>query len=264
MVTDALFTTGVNPVLLVRPTNPNYQIAATRAARPRTRGASGADRQPWPSPARVDFDARAEDVDGAAPAWRVRGNFMKQDFELRRSPTGKVSATTTGYFSQTGPQTSSTTRRAITTVVVDAVGRVQQRTGGVGRHLHRLDPRSREQNNEVVGKLLETARAARQSAAIRGGPAVANEDMVLNPSAALGTGDIADRRRVAAGQSAADQFRLRRAERTARGRRNQPCGAHRRLRRRGQSQHVQGIAALAADAPGLLRGSVGTVSARRR
>ena len=103
LVTDALFaTTGVNPVLLVRPTNPNYQIAADYL---NANGFGSLVGQPLAVTARVfDFGPRTQKDTATQErvVGGIRGNILKQDYELaftanRSKLSGEV---TDGYFSQ--------------------------------------------------------------------------------------------------------------------------------------------------------------------
>lgn len=108
--TDALFAAqGVDPVLLIRPTNPNYQIAvdyltAMEAANP-GQGFGALIGQPLGVTSRVfDFGPRSNE-DTAKQSRLVagfRGNIAKQDYEVAVSSNeSKIEGrTVTGYFSQ--------------------------------------------------------------------------------------------------------------------------------------------------------------------
>lgn len=102
--TDALFgTRGIDPALLIFPSNPNYQIAANYL---NSIGQGQIVGQPLAITARV-FDFGQRTTEDEAEQWRAvagfRGNWMKQDWEVAYTHNeNKVEGkTTAGYFSQT-------------------------------------------------------------------------------------------------------------------------------------------------------------------
>ena len=95
-------TTGVNPVLLIRPTNPNYQTAADYL---NANGLGDLVGQPLAVTARVfDFGPRTQKDTSTQERLvaGIRGNVLKQDYELAISTNrNKLEGTVTdGYFSQ--------------------------------------------------------------------------------------------------------------------------------------------------------------------
>jgi len=203
MVTDSLFATqGVEPALILRPTNPNYSIAsqylaAMDAARP-GQGFGALIGQPLAVTARVfDFGLRQQDdvSKQSRLTGGLRGNFMKQDWEVAVTQSeNKVSGTVpNGYFSQVG----------FARVVNDAASdynpwSLQQSqafndalaasgakyTGGT------LEAKSKstEFDSKISGEVAKLPAGIMQYAA---GLQLRKESALTVPSAALGTGDIA-------------------------------------------------------------------------
>ena len=203
MVTDALFAQqGVEPALILRPTNPNYSIAsqylaAMEAANP-GRGYGALIGQPLAVTARVfDFGLRQQDDVSKQSRFTggLRGNFMKQDWEVAVTQNeNKVSGTVpNGYFSQVG----------FARVVNDAASdynpwSLQQSqafndalaasgakyTGGT------LEAKSKstEFDSKISGEVAKLPAGIMQYAA---GLQLRKESALTVPSAALGTGDIA-------------------------------------------------------------------------
>jgi iron complex outermembrane receptor protein len=112
LVTDEQFaTSGVNPVLLIRPTNPNYSIAsnylaAMEAANP-GQGFGALIGQPLAVTARVfDFGPRTQKDTSTQDRLvaGIRGTVLNQDYEVALSTNrNKLEGTVTdGYFSQVG------------------------------------------------------------------------------------------------------------------------------------------------------------------
>jgi iron complex outermembrane receptor protein len=112
LVTDEQFaTSGVNPVLLIRPTNPNYSIAANylaaqEAANP-GQGFGALIGQPLAVTARVfDFGPRTQKDTSTQERLvaGIRGTVLNQDYEVALSTNrNKLEGTVTdGYFSQVG------------------------------------------------------------------------------------------------------------------------------------------------------------------
>jgi iron complex outermembrane receptor protein len=203
MVTDALFAQqGVEPALIIRPTNPNYAIAsqylaAMEAANP-GQGFGGLIGQPLAVTARVfDFGGRqSEDVSKQSRfTGGLRGNFMKQDWEVALSQNeNKLSGTVpNGYFSQVGfakvvnaansdYNPWSLQQSAAFQAALDASG--AKYTGGT------LDAKSKstEFDGKISGEVFKLPAGVMQYAA---GLQLRKESLITTPSAALGTGDIA-------------------------------------------------------------------------
>ena len=203
MVTDALFAQqGVEPALIIRPTNPNYSIAsqylaAMEAANP-GQGYGALIGQPLAVTARVfDFGGRQSDDTSKQSRFTggLRGTFMKQDWEIALSQNeNKVSGTVpNGYFSQVGfakvvnaansdYNPWSLQQSAAFQAALDASG--AKYTGGT------LDAKSKstEFDGKISGEAFKLPAGVMQYAA---GLQLRKESAVTTPSAALGTGDIA-------------------------------------------------------------------------
>ncbi len=262
MVTDALFAQqGVEPALVIRPTNPNYSVAtqyltAMEAANP-GQGYGALIGQPLAVTARVfDFGGR-NSVDVSKQSrltGGLRGNFMKQDWELAVTQNeNKVSGTVpNGYFSQVG----------FARVVNDAASdynpwALQQSqafndalaasgakyTGGTLE----AKTKSTEFDSKISG---EARQVAGRHPAICGRTS-APEGIGGHQSerSARHRRHRRPRRRHAADRSRSQgQFPLRRIEHTDRQEpRRQPGSPARRLRRCRRIEQLQGFAALPAD-----------------
>jgi iron complex outermembrane recepter protein len=191
--TDALFQErGIDPALLIFPSNPNYQIAANYL---NSIGQGGIVGQPLAITARV-FDFGPRTTEDEAEQWRtvagIRGNWRKQDWELAYTHNeNKVEGkTVSGYFSQT------------------EYARIVQNSNVWNPWSLSQDPSFTSQlpaANYVGPTLLAKAKSDAFDARISGDvwqlPAGAlayaagyqfrKENIDAQPSAALGTGDIA-------------------------------------------------------------------------
>lgn len=193
MTSDALFQQqGIDPALLIYPSNPNYQIAADYL---RSIGQGALVGQPLAITARV-FDFGPRTSQDEAQQWRfvtgLRGSFGKHDWEVAYSHNdsqveGGVIA---GYFSQTAyaqfvqgrndwnpwslTQTPSFAQgvRAAEYIgpTLDAKGKSDSIDGKITGEIWNLP----------AGPLLYAAGAGART-----------EELVTAPSPALGTGDIA-------------------------------------------------------------------------
>ncbi len=203
MVTDALFNEqGVDPVLLIRPTNPNYSIAANylaamEAAHPGL-GYGDLIGQPLAVTARVfDFGPRTSTDTSKQSRLTagLRGNVADQDWELALSQNeNKLSGTVPdGYFSQVAfarvvndPNSDynpwSLTQSAAFNAALAASG--AKYTGST------LDAKSKSTSldGRVAGDIAQLPAGPLQYAT---GFQVRKEEFVTVPSPALETGDIA-------------------------------------------------------------------------
>lgn len=196
MTTDLLFSQlGVDPVLLIRPTNPNYAIAANYLT---AQGFGALVGQPLAVTARVfDFGPRTQEDTSTQTRLTagLRGTLAGQDWEVAASSnsnklSGKVPD---GYFSQVAfarvvnsPTSDynpwSLTQSAAFNAALAAAG--AKYTGGT------LDAetKSTSVDGRITGDLAQMPAGPLQYAA---GVQARDESFVTTPSAALGTGDIA-------------------------------------------------------------------------
>jgi len=203
MVTDSLFATqGVEPALIIRPTNPNYSIAsnylaAMEATNP-GQGYGALIGQPLAVTARVfDFGDRTsfDKSTQSRLTAGIRGSFAKQDWEVALTGNdNKLSGTVPdGYFSQVAfarvvnaPGSDynpwSLTQSAAFKSALDASG--AKYTGAT------LDARSKSTalDGLIRGDLTQMPAGPLQYAA---GAQARKESFVTTPSPALETGDIA-------------------------------------------------------------------------
>lgn len=196
LVTDALFAQqGVEPALIIRPTNPNYQIAADYL---NANGFGSIVGQPLAVTARVfDFGPRTSSDESKQSRFTggLRGTFMNQDWEVAASKNeNKLSGTVPdGYFSQVAfarvvndPTSDynpwSLTQSAAFNAALAASG--AKYTGGT------LDATSKSTNidGKISGTIAELAAGSLQYAV---GAQQRKESLVTVPSPALETGDIA-------------------------------------------------------------------------
>jgi len=202
-VTDALFAQqGVEPALIIRPTNPNYSIAANylaamEAANP-GQGFGALIGQPLAVTARVfDFGDRTsfDKSTQSRLTGGLRGSFANQDWEVALTHNdNKLSGTVPdGYFSQVAftrvvndPNSDynpwSLTQSAAFNAALAAAG--AKYTGGT------LDARSKSDSLDGVirGDVTQMPAGMLQYAA---GAQFRKESFVTTPSPALETGDIA-------------------------------------------------------------------------
>ena len=203
MVTDALFAQqGVDPALIIRPTNPNYSIAsqylaAMEAANP-GQGFGALIGQPLAVTARVfDFGGRQQDdvSKQSRLTGGLRGNFMKQDWEVAVTQNeNKVSGTVpNGYFSQIG------FARVVNDPASDYNPWSLQQSQAFNDALaasgakytgSTLEAKSKstEFDSKISGEVAKLPAGIMQYAA---GLQLRKESAVTSPSAALFTGDIA-------------------------------------------------------------------------
>jgi iron complex outermembrane receptor protein len=203
MVTDALFAQqGVEPALIIRPSNPNYAIAdsylrAMHAQHP-DQGYGALIGQPLAVTARVfDFGPRTQkDTEKQHRlTGGIRGNFGAHDWEVAATQVqSKVSGLVPdGYFSQVGfarvvnrPDSDynpwSLTQSAAFNSALEAAG--AKYTGST------LDGKSKSTtfDGRVSGDLFSLPAGPLQYAT---GVQLRKEEFVATPSAALETGDIA-------------------------------------------------------------------------
>jgi iron complex outermembrane receptor protein len=203
MVTDALFAEqGVEPALVIRPTNPNYAIArsylqAMEAQHP-GQGFGALIGQPLAVTARVfDFGPRVQkDTEKQHRlTGGLRGNFGAHDWEVAATQVeSKVAGTVPdGYFSQAAfarvvnrPDSDynpwSLTQSAAFNSALEASG--AKYTGST------LDAKSKSTTFDGIlrGELASLPAGPLQYA---GGLQLRKEEFVTRPSAALETGDIA-------------------------------------------------------------------------
>lgn len=201
MITDALFAQqGVEPALIIRPTNPNYAIAANylqamHAANP-TQGYGALIGQPLAVTARVfDFGPRTQLDEGEQYRMTggIKGSFGAHDWEvaLTQNQSKLSGSVPDGYFSQVAfarvvnaPNSDynpwSLTQSANFNNAIAAA----KYTGAT------LDAtsKSRTFDARIAGDLLAMPAGPLQYAA---GLQLRKETLVTTPSAALETGDIA-------------------------------------------------------------------------
>ncbi len=198
MISDALFAQqGVEPALIIRPTNPNYAIAANYLT---AQGGAAAALvgQPLAVTARVfDFGDRTSEDTSTQRRFSLglRGSLAGQDWEVAATQNqNKLSGTVPdGYFSQVAfarvvnsPTSDynpwSLTQSAAFTSALAAAG--AKYTGSS------LDAKNESTSVDarVSGELTRLPAGALQYAA---GVQARQESLVTTPSPALGTGDIA-------------------------------------------------------------------------
>jgi iron complex outermembrane receptor protein len=196
MTTDALFgQQGVEPALIIRPTNPNYALAAAYLT---AQGFGALVGQPLAVTARVfDFGDRTQEDTSTQSRFSagLRGSIAGQDWEVAAtSNRNKLSGTVPdGYFSQVAfarvvnaPGSDynpwSLTQSAAFNAALAASG--AKYTGST------LDAKSDSTSLDarISGDIATLPAGALQYAA---GLQARKESFVTSPSAALGTGDIA-------------------------------------------------------------------------
>lgn len=196
MVTDALFAQqGVEPALIIRPTNPNYAIAAGYLA---AQGLGALVGQPLAVTARVfDFGDRTQEDTSTQTRLSVglRGSLAGQDWEaaVTRNQNKLSGRVPDGYFSQVAfarvvnaPTSDynpwSLTQSAAFNAALAAAG--AKYTGST------LEARSESTSvdGRVAGDVMQLPAGPLQYAA---GVQARQEKLVTTPSAALATGDIA-------------------------------------------------------------------------
>ncbi|MBI5722268.1 MAG: TonB-dependent receptor [Burkholderiales bacterium] len=196
MVTDALFAQqGVEPALIIRPTNPNYALAAAYLT---AQGFGALVGQPLAVTARVfDFGDRTQEDTSTQTRMSLglRGSLAGQEWEVAATQNrNKLSGTVPdGYFSQVAfarvvnsPTSDynpwSLTQSAAFNAALAASG--AKYTGST------LDAKSESTSvdGRVTGDIVKLPAGALQYAA---GLQARQESLVTTPSAALGTGDIA-------------------------------------------------------------------------
>lgn len=193
---DGLFyTSGVNPVLLIRPNNPNYQIAADYLA---AKGFNDLIGKPLAVTARVfDFGDRTSEDESEQTRFvaGLRGQVMNQDYDIAIATNKNKLAGTVpdGYFSQVAfarvvndPNSDynpwSLNQSAAFNAALAAAG--AKYTGGT------LDATSKSDSidGKLSGELANLAAGPLQYAV---GVQIRKEKLVTEPSPALETGDIA-------------------------------------------------------------------------
>lgn len=201
MQSDNLFAEqGVDPVLLIRPNNPNYQIAvdyltAMEAAHP-GQGYGALIGQPLATTARVFTFGPRSNEDTAKQSRLVagfRGNVAKQDYEVAVSSNeSKVEGrTVTGYFSQVeyakvvNSPTSDYNPWSLTQS--DAFNTAAAAAAYAGPTLV-AKSKSSGIDAKLSGDIAELPAGPLQYAA---GVQLRKESLVQNPSDALLSGDIA-------------------------------------------------------------------------
>lgn len=198
MVTDALFALqGVEPALIIRPTNPNYAIAANYLT---AQGGAAAALvgQPLAVTARVfDFGDRTQEDTSTQTrlSLGLRGSLAGQDWEVAATHNqNKLEGTVTdGYFSQVGfarvvnSPTSDYNPWSLTQSAAFNSALAASGAKYVGPTLD-AESKSTSVDGRVSGELTTLPAGALQYAV---GVQGRQESLVTTPSPALGTGDIA-------------------------------------------------------------------------
>jgi iron complex outermembrane receptor protein len=196
LVTDDLFAQqGVDPVLLIRPTNPNYGIAADYL---NAMGFGSLVGQPLAVTARVfDFGPRTQE--DTSTQTRIvagaKGTVLNQDYEFAvNHNSNKVEGTVTnGYFSQVGFSrvvNSTTSDYNPWSLTQSAAFQSALAAGGVAYVGSTLDAEMRSDgvDGKLSGELLSLPAGPLLYAT---GLQYREEKLNLNPSEALLSGDIA-------------------------------------------------------------------------
>lgn len=191
---------GVDPVLLIRPSNPNYHIAADylaamEAANP-GKGYGALIGKELATTARV-FSFGPRSTEDTATQSRLvgglRGTFAKQDYELAVAANeSKVKGkTVSGYFSQVAYarviNDPSSDYNPWSLTQSSAFNNAAAGANYVGDTL-RATSKSNSVDGKLSGEVAQLPAGALQYAA---GFQVRKEDLALDPSAALLQGDIA-------------------------------------------------------------------------
>lgn len=196
LVTDNLFyTTGVDPVVLIRPNNPNYQIAANYL---NAQGFGSIVGQPLAVTARVfDFGQRSQkaEADQSRLTAGLRGSLLAQDYEVALSHNeSKVRETLpSGYFSQVAfSRVANAADSDYNPWSLTQSDEFRRRLAAANVQYTGDSLRAKSKSTAVDGKLtgdLFQAPAGASQYAV--GLQYRTENYVLDPSAAYLTGDIA-------------------------------------------------------------------------
>ncbi len=203
MVTDALFAQqGVEPALVIRPSNPNYAIAANYLRAMETanpgRGYAALIGQPLAVTARVfDFGPRTQkdESEQTRLTGGLRGSFASQDWELAltQNENKLAGVVPDGYFSQAAfarVVNSPTSDYNPWTLTQSAAFNAALAASGAKYTGSTLDAKSKSTTFEakVSGDLWKLPAGPMQYAT---GLQLRKESLVTSPSPALASGDIA-------------------------------------------------------------------------
>jgi iron complex outermembrane recepter protein len=193
MQSDTQFQTlGIDPVLLIYPSNPNYQIAANYL---NANGFSSLVGQPLGITSRV-FDFGLRQTEDEATQWRIvtglRGNWRNNDWEVAYTHNeNKVEgSTTSGYFSQTQYARvlqQSTDWNPWSLQQSDALNSALAVANYAGPTLNST-AKSDNVDGKITGDIMQMPAGPLAYAL---GAQWRREEIDLQPSAALLTGDIA-------------------------------------------------------------------------